>query len=249
MDLEKTIMTHDNTITLYRWILQEFTIAARLQDVNKVTPHLSPLVKTGDRVLDLCCGSGPMSFWFEEQGAEVTAIDYASYMIALAREQASRRSSTVEFIEANVLEEDLGQERYDLAGCFGNSISEFLMSDFVQLGKKVEAALKPGGRFVIEYHDGCYPYIQGERPRSGVLQEAPERVTFQFKEYLPDRGAIVRVYRNETSGEEYAYTSHVYSVPAAQLAVGAGFIRERHFCLGENHFLDIFARRKVGNAK
>ena len=236
-------MSQDSTITLYKWILQEFTLAGRLRDVKKVTPHLSPLVKTGDRVLDLCCGSGPMSFWFEEQGAEVTAIDYAAYMIALAREQATGRNSAVEFVEANVLEEDLGQERYDLAGCFGNSISEFQMPDFAQLAKKVEAALKPGGRFVIEYHDGCYPYIQGKYPRSGILQEVPERVTFQFKAYLPENGAVVRVYRNETRGEEYTYTSHVYSVPAAQLAVGAGFVREQHICLDENHFLDIFARQ------
>jgi SAM-dependent methyltransferase len=147
-----------------------------------------------------------MSFWFEEHGARVVGMDFAPYMITLAREQALRRNSAVEFIEADIFVRDLGQERFDLVSCFGNSISDFPIWDFAKLGKKIARALKPGGRFAIQYHDGSYGYMQGNAERQGVYQETPELITFRFKEYLPEIGAYVNTIRNETRGEEYQRT-------------------------------------------
>lgn len=47
---------------------------------------------------------------------------------------------------------DFGRERFDLVSCF-DSISDFPVSDFAVLGRKVVGALKPGGRFVVKYLD------------------------------------------------------------------------------------------------
>lgn len=56
--------------TVYEWILQTtFTVSERQKSLARMEPHLSNLVRAGDEVLDLCCGSGFVSFWFEEQGA------------------------------------------------------------------------------------------------------------------------------------------------------------------------------------
>lgn len=54
---------HNNTI--YEWILPAFTVSGRAKSLMKMEPYLSALVQPGNNVLDLCCGSGPMSFWFE----------------------------------------------------------------------------------------------------------------------------------------------------------------------------------------
>lgn len=229
--------------TVYEWLLNTtFTVSARSQSLYRMAPYLVPLLKPGIEVLDLCCGSGPMSFWFEEQGAKVTGVDYAPYMIALAKREASRRNSAVEFIEADILTHDLGQARYDLASCFGNSISDFPLSDFEKMVNQVDNSLKPGGRFALEYHDGSYNYIQGSVQRKGVYQETPELITFRFKEYLPEIGACVNIICNETRGEEYERRAYIYTVPVVKAFTDGSLSLEQHILLSENHFLDIFIK-------
>ena len=162
----------DNTITLYKWILDELTVSARARSVQKIAPYLSSLIHPGNEVLDLCSGTGPTSFWFEEQGVKVTGIDFAPYMIAAAREEAFRRGSSAEFLEADITRHDFGTGRYDLIGVFGNSITDFPLSDFAALGKKAAAALKPNGKFVVQYQDASYRFFQGSTVRGGGPRRA-----------------------------------------------------------------------------
>lgn len=183
-----------------------------------------------------------MSFWLEDRGAKVTGIDFAPYMISLAREEASRRNSSVAFVEADILEHDLGQQGYDLVTCLGNSISDFPLSDYAEVIKRVHAALKPGGRYILQYHDGCYKTMQGQAAREGVYQEAPERVTFRYKEYLPEIGATVNIILNESRNEQYLRKAYIYTVPVVQLITGTLLTLDQHIILEENHFLDIFIK-------
>ena len=201
--------------TSYEWILQTtFTVSARAKSFQRMKPYLSAPVCPDDIALDLCCGSGPVSFWLEEQGVNVTGMDFTPYMIALAKEEAARRNSTVEFIEADIFTEDFGLERFNLISCF-DSISDFPLSDFSKLGKKIASALKPGGRFVVQYYDGSYEYILGNGAHEGVYQETPERITFRFKGYLPEIGACVKTIRNETRGEEYERKGYVWPMESS----------------------------------
>jgi SAM-dependent methyltransferase len=228
--------------TVYTWILQTFTVSARATSFEYAEPYLSALVRPGDKALDLCCGSGPLSFWLEDHGVQVTGMDLADYMITLAKEEAARRNSTVEFIQADIFMQALGQECFDLITCFGNSISDFPVSDFARLGQKIWGALKPGGRFAVEYHDGSYGYMQGAAVRAGVYQEIPERIVFQFKEYLPEIGACVKTIRNETRSEEYDRKEYIYTVPTVECAMRSALELEQHIVLNENDFLDVFVR-------
>jgi len=229
--------------TVYKWILPTaFTIIAREQSFAAIKPYLSSFVRTGDNILDLCCGSGYASFWFEKLGARVTGIDIAPYMIELAREEATQRDSTVVFVEADIFQYELDQERYELISCFGNSISDFALSDFSALVKLVFKALKPGGRFILQYHDGLYKYLQGKVDREGIYQETPERVTFHFKQYLPENLAIVNTIRNETLAVEYDRQGYLYAVPIVHCATGKSLSLEKHIILGTDNFLDIFIK-------
>jgi len=226
--------------TVYEWILKTtFTLSARAKSFQAMQPYLASFVQPGDSALDLCCGAGPLSFWLEEQGARVTGMDIAPYMIALAKEEASRRNSTVEFFETDIFTRDFGQRRYNLITCF-DSISDFPASDFAKLGRKSACALKPDGRFVVQYYDGSYPFMNGNVARQGVYQETPERITYRFKEYLPEFGACVKIIRNETRAEEYERKGYIYTVPVVQLALSNALELEQHIVLGENHFLDVF---------
>lgn len=230
-----------NNNTVYEWILQTtFTVSARAKSLQRMEPHLSTLVHAGDEILDLCCGTGFVSFWFAERGASVTGMDFAPYMIAEAK--AARRNLPVEFSEADIFARDFGRERFDLVTCI-DSISDFPIGDFAKLEWKIANALKPNGRFVVKYVDAVYKHIQGTVAREGVYQEAPERITYRFKEYLPELGACVNVIRNETRGEEYERRGYVYTAPIVRLAMGNAFELERHIVLDNDQFLDVFIKR------
>ena len=228
--------------TVYEWILQStFTVAAREKSLESAKPYLSSLVHQGDEVLDLCCGTGFVSFWLEGLGAKVTGLDFAPYMISLAKQGAIQRGSTVEFIEADIFVHDFGKDRFDLITCF-DSIADFPISDFAKLGGKIAHALKPGGRFVVKYVDINYKYIQGTAAREGVYQETPERITYSIKGYLPEDGAILNNIRNETRREEYDRKGYIYTSPIVRLAVGNLLALERHISLDVNEFLDVFVK-------
>ncbi|HEY5730796.1 MAG TPA: class I SAM-dependent methyltransferase [Anaerolineales bacterium] len=231
-----------NNNTVYEWILHSmFTVAAREKSLESAKPYLSPLVHKCAEILDLCCGTGFVSCCLEGLGAKVTGVDFAPYMISLAEQEAILRDSTVMFIEADIFRQDFGQGRFDLVSCF-DSISDFPISDFANLGGKIANALKPGGRFVVKYVDGFYKHILESNAREGVYQETPERITFRFKEYLPDVGAIVNTIRNETRGEEYERKGYIYTAPIVQLAMSNALELEQHIALDANQFLDVFVK-------
>ena len=234
-----------NNNTVYEWLLQStFTVSARSAILQRIEPYLASLVRSGNQILDLCCGSGFVSFWFDAQGAQVTAIDFAPYMIALAKQEAEQRHSTVKFVEADIFTHDFGQRCFDLISCFGNSISDFPLLDFAKLTPKIAAALKPGGRFVLDYHDGIYTAMQRLVSLEGVYQETPERITFRYKEYQPAIGANVMIMRNETRGEEYTRKSYIYTVSTVRLAMSSALDLEQHVAVDEDHFLDVFVKQK-----
>ncbi len=235
-------MTKNETITLYMWILREFSVEGRAKSVSKMGPELASLIRPGDEVLDLCCGAGPFSFFLEEQGAKVTAIDFAPYMIQLAQDEAASRGSMVDFTLADALTHDLGLDRFDLVVFLGSAVAEFPAQQFGQLARKVRRALKPRGRFAIHYLDRVLDLQEESYPREGVVQEEPERITWRYKEYLAQEGAYVTTYTNQSTGEEYEYTSHIYTAPLLRLAMGELFEMERSIQLSERSFLDIFLK-------
>lgn len=228
---------------VYEWILQStFTVPARAKSLQQMEPHLSALVHAGDEILDLCCGTGFAPFWFAERGAKVTGVDAAPYMIAEAKAEAARRSLSVEFVEADIFARDFGSERFNMVSCF-NSISDFPITDFAKLERKIANALKPNGRFAVKYADGVYKYAQRNPALEGAYQETPEQITYRFKEYLPESGAGVNVIRNETRGEEYELKGYIYTAPIVRLAMRNAFNLEQHIALDNHQFLDVFVKR------
>ena len=227
-------------ITLYEWIIERFTIAGRAEFVEQLAPTFEQLVEPRARVLDLCCGAGPFSFLFERLGADVTGLDNAPFMIDLARQEARRRGSSVEFVLADALEHDFGSQHYDLVAFMGNTVSDFPLEAAVRLVEKVETALRPGGRFVIHYIDGAYSFIEGSYPKEEVEQLEPVKIIRRFKRYRAEDSAIVETYRNEITGEEYDYTGYLYTAPMVRRIVGALLALEQSIPLSERSFVDVF---------
>jgi len=238
-------MAHNESITLYRWILGQFTAdgSRGREAVRLIGPELAPLIGPGDHVLDLCCGAGPWSFFFEQQGGTVLAIDFADFMIERAQRDADHRGSRVDFVQADVLTYDFGEDRFDLAVLMGNTISDLAPRDFSSLSREAYGALKDDGVFAVQYIDGVV-YFESERfPDEGVEQEEPVRITRRYKEYRPEDAAWVMTYTNESTGESYDYTSHIYPAGLLRALMEPHFALTRSTRISEASFLDVFAKQ------
>jgi len=235
-------MTQDQPIAPFDWFAHQFTIEGRAEFVARIGPHLTSLIKRGDRVLDLCCGAGPVAFFLEEQGASVTGIDLAPSLIEMALQEAARRHSQTEFVHANVLTHPLGDQVYDLAVCLGNAILEFPHSSFPEFRDRVFRTLKTGGRFAIEYRDGLLRVADMSEPQEVVEQGSQGRILRRFKEYDPALGAYKMEYRHLSRNETFNYTGYVYTGPLIRLVMQTRFEFEQSIRLDRASFLDIYLK-------
>ncbi len=237
-------MAQNQSITLYRWILSRFVADGprALEAVRVMGPELAPLIGPGDLVLDLCCGAGPWSFFFEEQGATVVALDHAQFMIERARQDAEHRGSRVEFVHADVLAHEFGEDRFDLAMLMGNTVADLAPRDLSSLLKKTHRALKADGTFAVQYIDGV-AYFERERfPQEAVEQEEPVRITRRYEAYRPEEAAWVTTYTNESTGETCEYTSYTYPSGLLRAFMEPHFELTRSIRVGEASFLDVFTK-------
>ena len=236
-------MTQDEFIPVFDWFSNQHTIEARAEFVEQIGSVLTSLFQPGDRVLDLCCGAGAIAFYLEDQGANVTAIDFAPSLIAMARKEATKRRSRITFIQDNVLAGPLGNEEYDLAVCLGNAVMDFPHQDFSRFRDRVYQALKSGGHFAVGYRDGVLRVMTMSEPKEVIEEGAEGQIERRFKRYDPARGAFVAEYRHLVTGQVYEGTAYVYTGPIIRVLLEVGFGFERSIRLGESSFLDIFVKQ------
>jgi demethylmenaquinone methyltransferase / 2-methoxy-6-polyprenyl-1,4-benzoquinol methylase len=105
-------------------------------------------VKSGDRTLDLCCGTGDISFALAAKGADVTGVDFSEAMLEVAkrRKAESGKAETLKFIQGDALKIPFAESSFD-AVTVGYGLRN-LASWEVGLKEMLRVA-KPGGRLVV----------------------------------------------------------------------------------------------------
>lgn len=128
---------------------------------------------TGERVLDVPCGTGRIGIELAARGHRVTGVDLTPRFLAVARERAAARGVELDLRDGDMRELDLEPESFDAALCFWGSFGYFDAEGDDAFVRGVAAALRPGGRFLID-----------TPTTETVLPDLRERDWFEVEEVL-----------------------------------------------------------------
>jgi SAM-dependent methyltransferase len=109
-------------------------------------------------LLEVACGNGRLLIELADRGAlsEGVGHDIAASRIEFARRWAEDAGhSALSFEAADVLESELGEERYDAAICITGAFGyfePFEAGGALRLARKLHAALRPGGLLLLELY-------------------------------------------------------------------------------------------------
>lgn len=114
--------------------------AGRLQR-DAVWRQVDPLVRRGDHILDLGCGTGEDAVHFEALGGQVLALDVSPEMVRISRDKGvNARVAPIEGIHNFAVAFDLILSNFGGFNCLG---------DLATLGKTLERLVRPRGFLAI----------------------------------------------------------------------------------------------------
>lgn len=103
-------------------------------------------IKSGERALDLCCGTGDVAFALRQAGAAVIGCDFSLPMLDVAISRRDQRNETFTFLQADALRLPFANAQFDVV-----TIAYGLrnLADFRAGLTEMLRVLKPGGRLLI----------------------------------------------------------------------------------------------------
>jgi demethylmenaquinone methyltransferase/2-methoxy-6-polyprenyl-1,4-benzoquinol methylase len=107
-------------------------------------------VESGDRALDLCCGTGDLALALAQRGAETTGLDFSQAMLAVAEVRRRRKFksqiSNLKFLEGDALAIPFPDNTFD-AVTVGYGLRN--LADWQAGLAEMCRVAKPGGRLVV----------------------------------------------------------------------------------------------------
>ena len=121
-------------------------------DLAELIVHVLDL-KSGDRVLDLACGSGVHARRLAKCGMEVVGVDIAPSLVAHCQERAVKQGITsAQFVQGDMRELDYDGE-FDAALLLSGSFGFFDDATNEDVLARIARALRPSGRVLIDVFD------------------------------------------------------------------------------------------------
>lgn len=147
--------------------------------IEKAYRHLISHIRSGQKVLDIGCGTGTLSIQAALNGAFVKGIDINPAMLEIAKKRAEKIgvSDKIELVEAGVEElDEEKEESYDVV-ISGLSLSELSENELNYALNHIWRILKTGGLLLIADE------ITPSHPAKKFLN-ALVRIPFKFITYL-----------------------------------------------------------------
>lgn len=172
--------------------------------------------RAGERILDLCCGTGDLALECLRQQARCTVIasDFALPMLRHGQEKTAERKTRPVFLAGDALQLPFKDDSFDaVMVAFGARNFENTQQGLLEM----QRVLKPGGRMLI---------LEFMRPESVLLQRG---FGLFFRHVLPVIGRVVSrhhsAYNYLPSSVQEFYTRSEFS----NLLVTMGFQNVRSF--------------------
>jgi SAM-dependent methyltransferase len=125
--------------------LQAFPADHTKREADRLARLLA--ASAGAEILDVPCGAGRLALALAERGYRVTGVDWSSEFLGHARSRDALQQVTWEQRDMRDLP---WPGRFDRVFCVGNSFGYFDDEGNAAFLRAARAALKPGGRFVLE---------------------------------------------------------------------------------------------------
>ena len=135
-------------------------------------------LEPGVRVLDAPCGTGRIAIELAARGYHVTGIDLTARFLEEGRARAAERGVDVDLRRRDLREPVADAGSFDAVICFWGSFGYFDDEGNRGQAEAAEAALKPGGSYLLDLPvtESIYPQFRGrswfEAGDTVVLQEA-----------------------------------------------------------------------------
>jgi SAM-dependent methyltransferase len=131
-------------------------ITETITDIHRaVLERLDP--KSGQRLLDLACGTGAVAELAAAAGAEVVGVDIAPALIEQAKERAAERGLEIDYRVGDAEALELEDQSFDLVG---STCGVMFAPDHEAVARELARVTKPGGRIAL----ACWT------PDSGLAQ-------------------------------------------------------------------------------
>lgn len=200
---------------------QEHDLASRRAvtiDRHVAWIHQTILGGQPSRVLDLGCGPGLYSRRLARLGHTCAGIDYSPAAIAYARQQADHEPSCT-FVLDDIRHAPFGVG-YDLALLIFGEFNVFRPDHIRLILHKIRAALRPGGRLLLEPHTLAAVEQMGRQTASwfsspgGLFSPAPHLLLMDHAWDERQQTATTRYYEVDAAGAavtRFAQTMQGYS--------------------------------------
>ncbi|ABB57129.1 bifunctional demethylmenaquinone methyltransferase/2-methoxy-6-polyprenyl-1,4-benzoquinol methylase UbiE [Synechococcus elongatus] len=174
--------------------------------------------KPGDRVLDLCCGSGDLAFLLAKvvgSKGQVIGFDRSQALLSVAGDRARQLASAlvIDWQRGDALDLPFPDDHFD-AATLGYGLRN--VPDIPTVLRQLQRVLKPGARAAI---------LDMHRPYSPLLR--------QFQQVYLDRWVVPAAAAQNCAAEYEYIDASLEAFPQGQqqvaLAIAAGFQRAKHY--------------------
>lgn len=186
----------------------------------------------GARVLDAPCGHGRFALDLARRGCNVTGVDISQDALAVARASAAAEGLSINWRQSDM--RDLPWPgAFDAVLCAGNSFGYFDDAGNAAYLSAAVAALKPGGRFLLDWGwvaESLLPAF-----REFIDMDLGDMRFTARNVYVPQTGRVENVFAVEKGSvrQERAASHRVYTVSEIlRLLEAAGF--NSFECFGSN---------------
>jgi SAM-dependent methyltransferase len=141
------------------------------------------------RALDLACGAGRNAVWLAERGWQVTAVDFSTAGLALARDLGATRGANVNWMEGDVVDWTPPASAFDLVCVL---YLQLPAAERRAVLARAMSALAPGGTLLVIGHDPLNLTEGWGGPSQPDVLFAPEDVTGEIGGLVVDKALRVR---------------------------------------------------------